>query len=75
MLLIKSITNSLASLSSPDIKMTVRGLFGEKSCIHAIGILLIDLTSRAPAGISPTISLDVRPVCFNAARYRVTPPG
>ena len=51
--------------------MTVRGLFGEKSCIHAIGMLLIDFTSRAPTAISATISLDVRP--FKAARDRVTP--
>ena len=51
--------------------MTVRGLFGEKSCIQAIGMLLIDLTSRAPTAISAAISLDVRP--FDAARDRVTP--
>jgi len=63
----------LASLSSPDVKMTVRGLFGVKSCIQAIGMLLIDLTSRAPTAISATISLDVRP--FNAARDRVAPAG
>src|ERR1017187_7832107 len=42
----KSITRCLASVSSPDVKMTVRGLFGEKSCIQAIGMLLIDFTSR-----------------------------
>jgi hypothetical protein len=41
------------------------GLLGEKSCIQAIGMLLVDLTSRAPTAISATISLDVRP--FNAA--------
>jgi hypothetical protein len=49
-LLTNSITSGLASVSSPDVKMTVRGLFGEKSCIQAIGMLLIDLTSRAPTG-------------------------
>src|SRR5580700_11500351 len=64
--LINSITNCLASASSPDVKMTVRGLFGEKSCSQAIGMLLIDFTSRAPTAISATISLDVRPVDFNA---------
>ena len=51
--------------------MTVRGLSGEKSCIQAIGMLLIDLTSLAPTAISATISLDVRP--FSAARDLVTP--
>ena len=71
MLLTNSITSCFASVSSPDVKMTVRGLFGEKSCIQAIGMLLIDLTSRAPTAISATISLDVRP--FNAARDLVTP--
>jgi hypothetical protein len=70
-LLINSITSCLASLSSPDVKITVRGLLGEKSCIQAIGMLLIDLTRRAPTAISATISLDVRP--FNAARDLVTP--
>src|SRR6202035_260772 len=70
-LLINSITHCLASDSSPDVKRTVRGLLGEKSCIHDIGILLIDFTSRAPMAISATISLDVRP--FNAARDRATP--
>ncbi len=70
-LLINSITSCLALVSSPDVKMTVRGLFGEKSCIQAIGMLLIDLTSRTPTAISATISLDVRP--FNAARDLVTP--
>jgi hypothetical protein len=49
-LLTNSITSCLASVSSPDVKMTVRGLFGEKSFIQAIGMLLIDLTSRAPTG-------------------------
>ena len=57
MLLIKSITSCLTSMSSPDVKMTVRGLFGEKSCIHYIEMLLIDLTSRAPTAFSATISL------------------
>ena len=61
-LLTNSITSCLASVSSPDVKMTVRGLFGEKSCIQAIGMLLIDFTSRAPTAISATISLDVRPL-------------
>ncbi len=61
----------LASMSPPDVKMTVRGLFGEKSCIQSIGMLLIDLTSRAPAAISATISPEVRP--FNAALHLVTP--
>ena len=70
-LLINSITLCLASASSPDVKMTVRGLAGEKSCIHSIGMLLIDFTSRAPAAISATISLEVRP--FNAARERAMP--
>jgi hypothetical protein len=70
-LLTNSITSCFASRSSPDVKMTVRGLFGEKSCIQAIGMLLIDLTSRAPTAISATIPLDVRP--FNAARDLVTP--
>ena len=70
-LLINSITLCLASMSSPDVKMTVRGLVGEKSRIHFIGMLLIDFTSRAPTAISATISLEVRP--FNAARERVTP--
>ena len=50
MLLPNSITSCLASVSSPDVKMTVRGLFGEKSSIQAIDMLLIDLTSRAPTG-------------------------
>ena len=65
-------TNPVLLLNSIT-KMTVRGLFGEKSCIQAIGMLLIDSTSRAPTAISATISLDVRP--FNAARdldYGVT---
>ena len=61
----------LASLSSPDVKMTVFGLFDEKSCIQAIGILLIDFTSLAPAAISATISLEVRP--FKAAIDLFTP--
>jgi hypothetical protein len=39
-LLIKSITSCLASKSSPDVKMTVGSFFGEKSCIHSIGMLL-----------------------------------
>lgn len=46
------------------------GLCGEKSCIQAIGILLIDFTSLAPGAISATISLDVRP--SNAATDLVT---
>jgi hypothetical protein len=70
-LLINSITSSLASMSSPDVKITVRGLFGEKSCIQSIGMLLIDFTRRAPTAISATISLEVRP--FNAALDLVTP--
>ena len=70
-LLINSITCCLASVSSPDVKMTVRGLFGEKSWIQAIGMLLRDFTSRAPTAISATISLDLRP--FSAARDLVTP--
>jgi hypothetical protein len=70
-LLINSITSCLASVSSPDVKMTVRGLFGENSCIQAIGMLLIDFTSRVPTAISATISLEVRP--FKAARDRETP--
>jgi hypothetical protein len=53
--------------------MTVGGLFGEKSCIQAIGMLLMDFTSRAPTAISATSSLDVHPVSFNAARDLVTP--
>src|ERR1700727_826608 len=65
-LLVNSSNIRLASLSAPDVKMTVRGLFGEKSCIQSIGMLLIDFTIRAPTAISATISLDVRP--FNAAR-------
>jgi hypothetical protein len=64
-LLIKSMTSCLASVSSPYVKITVRGLFGEKSCIQAIGMLLIDFTSLAPTAISATISVEVRP--FNAA--------
>jgi hypothetical protein len=40
----------LASMLSPDITMTVR-LFGEKSCIQAIGMSLIDFTSRASDAI------------------------
>src|SRR6202042_2094723 len=56
-LLINSITHCLASDSSPDVKRTVRGLLGEKSCIHDIGMLLIDFTSREPIAISATISL------------------
>src|SRR5258708_40058617 len=39
MLLINSITSCLASVSSPDVKITVRGLFGEKSSIQSIGML------------------------------------
>ena len=57
-LLINSITNCLASVSSPDVKMTVRGLFGEKSCIQSIGMLLIDFTSLAPTAISKEINVD-----------------
>jgi hypothetical protein len=37
-------------------------LFGEKSCIQAIGMLLIDLTSLATTAILATISLEVRPL-------------
>ena len=48
-------------------------LFGEKSCIQAIGMLLIDFTSLAPTTISATISLDVRPFDFDAARDRAPP--
>lgn len=70
-LLTNSITSCLASVSSPDVKMTVGGLLGEKSCIQSIGMLLIDSTSLAPTAISATISLDVRP--FTAARDLVTP--
>ena len=70
-LLINSMTHCLASVSSPEVKRTVRGLLGEKSCIHDMGMLLMDFTSRAPLAISATISLDVRP--FNAARDRATP--
>jgi hypothetical protein len=55
-LLINSITSCFASV---------------KSCIQAIGMLLIDFTSLAPTAISATISLDVRPL--NAARDLVTP--
>ena len=73
MLSIKSITIFLASLSSPDVKMTVFGLCDEKSCIQAIGILLIDFTSLAPAAISATISLEVHP--FKAAIDLFTPSG
>src|ERR1700722_14740052 len=51
--------------------MTVRGFSFEKSCIHAMGMLLIDFTSRAPGAISAIISLDVRPL--SAARDLVTP--
>jgi len=61
----------LASWSSPEVKMTVRGLFGEKSCIQSVGMLLIDLTGRAPTAMSAIISLEVRP--FNAARDLVAP--
>jgi hypothetical protein len=71
MLLINSITSCFASASSLDVKMTVRGLLDEKSCIQSIGKLLIDLTSRAPTAFSAIISLDVRP--FNAVRDLVTP--
>jgi hypothetical protein len=39
-------------------------LIGEKSCIQAIGMLLIDLIGLAPTAISAIISLEVRP--FNA---------
>jgi len=70
-LLINSTTRCLASWSSPEVKMTVRGLFGEKSCLQSIGMLLMDLASRAPGAISATISLELRP--FNAARDLVTP--
>src|ERR1700749_4952807 len=63
----------LASLSSPDVKMTVFGLFDEKSCIQAIGILLIDFTSLAPGAISAIISLEMRP--FKAAIDLFTPLG
>ena len=51
--------------------MTVFGLFDEKSCIQAIGILLIDFTSLAPGAISAIISLEVRP--FKAAIDLFTP--
>lgn len=70
-LLTRSITTCFASLSSPDVKITVRGLLGEKSCIQTIGMVHSDFTSLAPTAISATISLDVRP--FNAARDLVTP--
>ena len=43
----------------------------EKSWIQAIGMLLMDFTSRALTAISATISLGVRP--FSAARDLVTP--
>jgi len=69
--LTRAITSRFASVSSPDVKNTVRGLFGEKSCIQIIGMLQRDFTSLAPTAISATISLDVRP--FNAARDLVTP--
>jgi hypothetical protein len=65
--------SSLVSASSPDVKMTAQGVFVEKSCNQTIDILLIDLTSRAPAAISATNSLDVSPVSFNAVRDLVTP--
>jgi hypothetical protein len=68
---ISSMTVLLASSSSPEVKMTVRGFCFEKSCIQAMGMLLIDFTSRAPGAISATSSLDVRPL--SAARDRVTP--
>jgi hypothetical protein len=71
--LINSITGCLTSVSSPEVKMTVGGLFGEKSWIQIIGMLLIDLTSRAPAARSATSSLEVRRYAFNAARDRVIP--
>ena len=45
---IRSITVFFASLSSPDAKFMVLGLCDEKSCIQAMGILLIDFTSLAP---------------------------
>jgi hypothetical protein len=70
-LLIKSIASCLASVSSPDVKMTVRGLLRERSCIRDIGMLLIDFTRRAPDALSATSSLDVHPFTFNAARDRV----
>src|SRR3984957_2557513 len=70
-LLINSITHCLAYDSSPEVKRTVLDLLGENSCIHDIGMLLIDFTSCEPMAISATISLDVRP--FNAARDRATP--
>ena len=64
-------TAALASRSSPDTNSTVFGFCGEKSCIQAIGILLIDFTSLAPGAIAATISLDVRP--SNAATDLATP--
>ena len=56
---------SLASLSSPDVKITVFGLCDEKYCIQAMGVFLIDFTSLAPTANSATISLEVHP--FKAA--------
>ena len=53
--------------------MTVFGLLSLKSLIHAMGMLLIDLTTRAPGAHSATSSLDVQPVFANAARDLVTP--
>ena len=53
--------------------MTVFGLLSLKSLIHAMGMLLIDLTNRAPGAHSATSSLEVRPVFANAARDLVTP--
>src|ERR1700735_522008 len=73
MLSIRPITVFLASLSSPDVKITVFGLCDEKSCIQAMGILLIDFTSLAPTANSATISLEVRP--FKAAIDLFTPSG
>ena len=55
--------------------MTVLGLSVPKSSIHAIGMLLIDLTTRAPGAHVDTSSLEVWPVFANAARDRVTPSG
>jgi hypothetical protein len=66
-------TTRFASESSPEVKMTVFGFLSLESSIHAIGMLLIDLTTRAPGAHSAINSLEVRPVFASAARDLVTP--
>lgn len=57
----QSRNSCFACRSSPDMKRTVRGLVGEKSCIQSIATVLNSLTTGAPGACLATISLDVMP--------------